>query len=417
MIKYEKFELANGLRVLVHEDKSTPLVAVNIVYNVGARDENPHRTGFAHLFEHLMFEGSENIKNYDEPLQLAGGTNNAFTSNDITNYYLTLPAENIETAFWLESDRMNGLAFSQEKLEIQQKVVIEEYKQSYLNQPYGDIWLLLHPLCYQRHPYKWPTIGEKIEHIADANLQEVKDFFYSHYAPNNAILTLAGNISSELAKELTEKWFGNIPRRDIKAKDLPQEPLQTKENRLAVERDVPADALLMAFKMEDRMHSNYYHMDLLSDVLSNGKSTRLYEELVKKKGIFNEISAFILGSIDPGLFIFFGRLAEGYSIAEGEAAIWELIEDLKTNEIAEKELEKVKNKLISSEKFDLVSVQNVAMKLGFAELLGDSELINKEFDLYKNVTVDNLQQAAKDYLVKNRCNVIEYKALPVEEEA
>lgn len=417
MIKYEKFELDNGLKILVHEDTSTPLVAMNIVYNVGARDENPERTGFAHLFEHLMFEGSENIKNYDEPLQNAGGTNNAFTSNDITNYYLTLPAENVETAFWLESDRMNGLAFSQEKLEIQQKVVIEEYKQSYLNQPYGDIWLLLHPLCYKVHPYKWPTIGEKIEHIADAKLQDVKDFFFAHYAPNNAILTLAGNISAAKAKELAEKWFAPIPRRNVASRNLPVEPLQTQENRLVVERDVPADALLMAFKMEDRMHENYYHMDLLSDVLSNGKSTRLYEELVKKKGIFNEVSAFIFGSIDPGLFIFFGRLADGYSIAEGEAAIWEIIEDLKVNGIAEKELEKVKNKLISSEKFDLVSVQNVAMKLAFAELLGDSELINKEFEIYKNITVTDLQQAAINYLIKERCNVIEYKAQPLQEEA
>lgn len=417
MIKYEKFELPNGLKVLVHEDTSTPLVAVNILYNVGARDENPERTGFAHLFEHLMFEGSKNIKNYDEPLQLAGGTNNAFTSNDITNYYLTLPAENIETAFWLESDRMNGLAFSQEKLEIQQKVVIEEYKQSYLNQPYGDIWLLLHPLCYQTHSYKWPTIGEKIEHIADANLEEVKAFFYSHYAPNNAILTLAGNISGAKAKELAEKWFAPIPKRDVKVRAIPVEPLQTKENRMVVERDVPADALLMAFKMEDRMHPNYYHMDLLSDVMSNGKSTILYEELVKKKGIFNEISAFILGSIDPGLFMIFGRLSEGFSIAEGEAAVWEVIEEIKTQGVAERDLEKVKNKLISSEKFELVSVLNVAMKLAFAELLGDSELINKEFDLYTQVTTQDLQNAAQNYLIRERVNIIEYKALLEETEA
>jgi len=412
MISYEKFALDNGLRVLVHEDPSTPMAAINILYDVGARDENESRTGFAHLFEHLMFEGSLNIASYDPPLQLAGGSNNAFTSNDITNYYLTLPATNLETGFWLESDRMLELAFLQEKLDVQKKVVIEEFKQRYLNQPYGDLWLLMRPLVYERHPYLWPTIGKEIRHIEEATLIDVRSFFFSYYAPNNAILTVAGGVKTEEVKLLAEKWFGPVPKRDVPVRNLPEEPEQTKEKRLSVERDVPSDAIMMAFHMGRRTDPDYPACDLASDILSGGKSSRLYEKLVKQRPVFTEIGCYVMGSVDPGLIVIFGKLDKHYTIRDGEEAIWGVLEELKNEPIPEKELEKVKNKLETNEKFSMMNVLNIAMKLGYAELLGDADLVNKDLDLYRKVTTEEVQQAARKAFVKTNCSVLEYHAQP-----
>lgn len=413
MIEFVKHTLPNGLRVLIHQDHTTPLAAMNIVYDVGARDEHPDKTGFAHLFEHLMFEGSKHIPNYDTPLQLAGGSNNAFTSNDVTNYYLTVPASNIEVGFWLESDRMLELAFSQEKLDVQKKVVSEEFKQRYLNQPYGDIWLLARPLIYKKHPYQWATIGKDLSHIEQATLDDVKDFFYRFYAPNNAVLVVSGNVEVPAMLQLAEKWFGPIPRRNVPQRNLPQEPPQTEERRLRVERDVPSDALLMAFHMPSRTDERYYTFDLLTDILSGGKSSRLYEKLVKEKEIFTEIGAYVMGSHDPGLIIVFGKLEKKFTIAQGEAAVWELLEELKQQPIAEEELAKVKNKWLTQDAFAQLSVLNKAMKLAFAELLGDANMVNREPEIYASITAEKIQQAATMAFQKNNCSILEYKSLHV----
>ncbi len=410
MVNYERFVLGNGLKVLVHEDKTTPMAVMNILYDVGARDEEETMTGFAHLFEHLMFEGSKNIPNYDGPLQNAGGSNNAFTSNDITNYYLTVPAQNIETGFWLESDRMMELAFLQEKLDIQKKVVIEEFKQRYLNQPYGDVWLLLRPLVYKKHPYLWPTIGKEIAHIENASLEDVKHFFFTHYAPNNANLVVAGNVTAAQVKELAEKWFGPIPKRDIPSRNLPVEPPQTEERRMVVERDVPADMITLAFHMPDRNHPDYKTYDLITDILSSGNTCRLYQTLVKEKQMFTEIGAYVMGSIDPGLVVVSGKIDKKFTMQQGENAIWEVLEEFRSKPIPENELQKVKNKLDTREKFALMNVLTIAMKLASSELLGNADMINTELEEYNQVTVQDIQRVSIHVFRRENANVLEYHA-------
>lgn len=408
MINFEKFTLDNGLRVIVHTDKSTPIVAMNILYNVGARDESPDKTGFAHLFEHLMFGGSKNIPSYDTPLEKAGGENNAFTTNDITNYYLTIPKENLETAFWLESDRMLDLAFTPKSLEVQRQVVIEEFKQSYLNQPYGDLWLLLKPLAYQVHPYKWNTIGKEISHIENASMEDVKDFYNRFYNPNNAIMVLAGNIDLEEAQKLSEKWFGGIPAGPENIRNLPKEPVQQEARRLQVERDVPADMLIIAFHMCGRLSPDYQATDLLSDVLSGGPSSRLTRKLVKEQALFSELDAFIMGDMDPGLFVFSGKPNEGVSMEEAEKAIWKEIELLKSELITEKELEKVKNKMESSMIFGEVNILNKAMSLAFYELLGNADDINKEVEKYRDVSAHKINKMARKIFTHENSNTLFY---------
>jgi len=408
MINFEKFTLKNGLKVIVHKDESTPIVAFNLLYNVGARDEHESQTGFAHLFEHLMFGGSINIPNFDEPLQKVGGTNNAFTSNDITNYYITLPKDNLETAFWLDSDRMLSLAFTDKSLEVQRSVVIEEFKQNYLNQPYGDVWLLLRPLAYHNHPYKWATIGKEVSHIENAIMDDVKAFFYKHYLPNNAILTVAGDIELEQIKQLTEKWFGDIPSGNIAERKLPKEPKQTKERRLTVERDVPANALYKVYHMCDKIHSDYHTTDLLSDVLSLGKSSRLYTSLVKEQKLFSEISAYVSGSHDEGLFTISGKLLDGVSFEIAEAAILKQIEFIKRKLVNDGELSKVKNKIESTTQFSETSVLNKAMNLSFAELLGDANDVNLEVGKYQKVTAEDIKRVANEILNETNCSTLIY---------
>lgn len=410
MIDFKKFELENGLRVIYHEDKSTPLVCLNILYDVGARDEAPDKTGFAHLFEHLMFGGSINIPNYDEPLQRAGGENNAFTSNDITNYYLTAPYENIETGFWLESDRMMSLAFSEKSLEVQRNVVIEEFKQRYFNQPYGDVWLLLRPLAYKVHPYKWNTIGKEISHIENAKMEEVKSFFTNHYNPSNAILVVAGNISFEETQRLTQKWFAPIPGKKKDKRNLPEEPVQTEERKLTVEREVPLDAIYKAYHVGARGDEDYHAMDMVSDILSNGKSARLYLELVKSKQLFSEINAYMTGDLDKGLFIISGKLVKGVSMEAAEAAIEEELNKFKNNLPGERELTKIKNKLESILEFSEMSVLNKAMNLASYELMGDASLINKETEKYLKVSAQNISEAINKYVRKENCSTLYYKA-------
>jgi len=402
MIEFDRFTLTNGLRVLVNKDSSSPIVAMNILYDVGARDEDPKRTGFAHLFEHLMFGGSKNIPVYDEPLQKVGGENNAFTNNDITNYYLSLPVNNLETGFWLESDRMMALDFSQKSLDVQKDVVIEEFKQRYLNQPYGDVFLLLRPLSYKVHHYRWPTIGESIDHIKDARLSDVKSFFYSHYAPNNAILSISGNVDTEQIYKLSEKWFGSIEKRNIASRKLDKEPKQTEARTLTEKRDVPSHAIYKAYHMCDRRSELYHSTDLISDILANGLSSRLYQSLVKEKRLFSSINAYIAGSLDPGQFIISGKIMDGICINEADKAINSQLEKLKMEKIPGKELEKVKNKLESSLVFSEISVLNKAMNLGYYELLGDAKLANLEIEKYRNVTSGQMQTIAQDIFdIKN----------------
>lgn len=390
-----KHILANGLRLVHSQDDSTQMVALNILYNVGARDEHPEHTGFAHLFEHLMFGGSVNIPDYDAPLQLAGGENNAWTNNDITNYYLTVPRQNVETGFWLESDRMLSLDFNERSLEVQRGVVMEEFKQRCLNQPYGDVGHLLRPLAYKEHPYQWPTIGKELSHIANATLDEVKDFFFRFYAPNNAVLAVTGNISFEEAVALTEKWFGTIPRRDVPVRRLPQEPVQTEERRLTVERNVPLDALFMAFHMCERAHPDYYAFDILSDILSNGRSSRLNQRLVQEKQLFSSIDASISGSIDAGLFHISGKPSAGVSLEEAEAAVREELKILQNEAIAAQELEKVKNKFESTQIFGNINYLNVATNLAWFELNGEAEDMEREVERYRAVTAGQLQTVAQ----------------------
>ncbi len=410
MIHFTTFTLKNGLRVLVNPAPQTPLTAVNILYGVGARDEDPALTGFAHLFEHLMFGGSRHIPEFDRPLQLAGGENNAFTNNDFTNYYITIPRENLETALWLESDRMLAPDFSQKTLDIQKHVVIEEYKQRYLNQPYGDVWLLLRPLAYKKHPYRWPTIGKDISHIEQATLEQVKDFFYSHYAPNNAYLAFSGNITHEEAQKLTEKWFGDIPARKIKKRSLPDEPPQREKETLTVERKVPAHAIYMTFHMGPRLSGSYYRADLISDILSNGKSSRLEQHLVQNLRLFSDIDAYILGSTDPGLFVISGTLLGGTSMQTAEDAILEMLEQLRKETVPERELTKVKNRLESTWVFSMDNILNRAMNLSYFEYLGDASMINREMETYHRVTPGDIRTEAQNIFREENMSVLYYRA-------
>ncbi|HEX2922007.1 MAG TPA: pitrilysin family protein [Bacteroidales bacterium] len=411
MVSFNRFTLENGLRILVHEDRSTPLVSMNILYDVGSRDEDPEMTGMAHLFEHLMFGGSANIPDYDKPLQLIGAENNAFTNNDITNFYLTVPADNIETGFWVESDRMLELSFSQKSLETQQNVVMEEFKQRYLNQPYGDAILSLRPLAYKVHPYRWPTIGMDLSHIEKVKLEDIKKFFYSHYAPNNAILCLSGNITTSRVFDLASKWFGPIEKRNIAQRRLPVEPLQTDPRTITIEKDVPSDALYKVWHSCARTSNDFQIMDLLTDVLSGGESGRLYVSLVKEKKLFSEINAYVTSDIDPGLIILHGNIMKGVDIRKAEDAVIESIEDLKKEgSIKDAELEKVKNKFESSTVFGNSNALNKAVNLSFMELIGNPDLINTEIEIYRNINSDMIRSASEKYLNHSNCNTLYYKS-------
>ncbi len=386
------------------------MVALNVLYDVGARDEHPDHTGFAHLFEHLMFGGSVHIPDYDTPLQQAGGENNAWTNNDITNYYLTVPRSNVEIGFWLESDRMQELAFSEDSLDVQRGVVMEEFKQRCLNQPYGDTGHLIRALAYKVHPYRWPTIGKELSHIANATLAEVKEFFFHFYAPNNAVLAVTGNISWEETVRLTEKWFGGIPRREVMKRNLPQEPEQTKEHREVVVRDVPVDALFMAYHMCARESSDYYVFDILSDILSNGRSSRLTQKLVQEQHLFSNIDAYISGSRDAGLLHISGKLAKGVSLEQAEAAVHRELDELKNVLVDSHELDKVKNKFESSQIFGNINYLNVATNRAWFELTGQAEDINLEVEKYRAVSASQLMNVAQHTFCEQNRSVLYYKS-------
>jgi len=410
MLNIEKFQLSNGLRVVHYADASSPTVVINTLYDVGAKDEDPDRTGFAHLFEHLMFGGSINIPSYDQPVQQSGGENNAWTSNDITNYYVILPFQNAETGFWLESDRMLSLDFNQRGLDAQKQVVMEEFKQRNLNQPYGDAGHLMRAMAYKIHPYRWPVIGKDLSHIERVALEEVKAFFFSHYVPNNAILSVAGNITLEETKRLAEKWFGSIPARDIKKRNLPAEPLQKEPRFMEVERNVPVNAIYKAYHISDRRSPDYYVFDVISDILANGNSARLYQRLVKKEKLFTEVNAYISGDMEAGLFHLTGKLAKNISFEEANNGLERELEALKTERVGEEELEKVKNKYESGQLFNEINLLNKANNMAYFELLSRAEDMNLEIAKYRAVTVEQIREKAQETFIKGNSSTLYYRA-------
>ncbi|MDP4800038.1 MAG: insulinase family protein [Crocinitomicaceae bacterium] len=407
MIEFERFTLANGLRVLFHKEPATPMAVVNVLYDVGARDESPEQTGFAHLFEHLMFGGSKHIADFDAPLQAAGGQSNAFTSNDITNYYDVLPAHNLDTALWLESDRMLSLAFTPKSLEVQRQVVIEEFKQRYLNQPYGDAWLQLRPLAYQKHPYRWATIGKNIKHIEDATMDDVRAFFKKHYHPGNAILCIVGNFELATIKEKVAHYFGNIPAQAKSPRQLTAEPPQQKFRIKTIQRKVPAGSFYYAFKMGKRLSDSYYLADLLSDHIGNEKTGILYTELQRKKRLVSEITAYITGSIDEGLFVITGKLNPKRTFEELEAAIWPVLAQIKDKKMSKSALQQLILKLRTAKAFQDQGLLNRAMNLSFFELLDAADLLNTESARYEQISTTQLQQYAQELLDKNRCSLLQ----------
>ncbi|MBS1630077.1 MAG: insulinase family protein [Bacteroidetes bacterium] len=410
---FERTVLSNGLRLIVHNDPTTPMVAVNILYDVGARDEEPERTGFAHLFEHLMFGGSVHIPVYDEPLQMAGGENNAYTTNDITNYYVQLPLQNLETAFWLESDRMLSLAFSKKSLDVQRKVVSEEFKEHYLNKPYGDAWQHLRSLAYRVHPYQWMTIGKNLQQIEEAQLSDVKAFFKKHYNPSNAILCVAGNVTLESILPLAEKWFGNIPAGEKFHRDIPQEPRQLEARHARLQAEVPADALYKAWHMPGRNTQAYYACDLITEIMGNGYSSRLYQQLVKEEQWFSSIQCYHTGSLDPGLLVVEGKLSEGRKLEDADAAVCTVLQKLLDEPVHEDELQKAKNKIATTIEFEDMNLLSRANNLAFYELLGNAGYINEEMERYMAVTRELLQSTAAEILRPENCSSLYYeKASP-----
>ena len=409
MIKYEKFTLENGLRVLVHEDHSTPMAIVNIMYDVGSRDENPAKTGFAHLFEHLMFGGSVNVEDFETPLQMAGGENNAYTSNDVTNYYIQIPSENVETAFWLESDRMLSLAFDEKSLDVQRKVVSEEFKEHYINKPYGDVWFKMREMAYEKHPYKWMTIGKELSHIENAGLDDVKNFFFKHYRPINAIMVVAGNVKTAEVKAMAEKWFGDIPSGEKYIRNIPQEPTQTAPRKTEVSADVPLDALYKCWHMDGRLDHGYYVADLISEILGGGGSSRLYQSLVKEKKLFSNIECYHQGTVDHGLLTVEGKLVKGVTLEEAEKAVDEQLDLLKQHGITEKELTKVKNKTESAITFEDMSVMARANSLAFYELLGDASLFNSDREKYFAITLEDILSYSRRIFDEKNSNTLYYR--------
>jgi zinc protease len=410
MMNFERFVLDNGLRILVHEDHSTPMAVVNVMYDVGSRDEDPRRTGFAHLFEHLMFGGSVHIPEYDTPLQLAGGENNAYTSSDVTNYYVQLPTENLETAFWLESDRMLSLAFKKKSLEVQKKVVCEEFKEHYLNKPYGDVWFKIREMAYEKHPYRWLTIGKELSHIEQAELDDVKEFFFRFYRPVNAVMVVAGHVNTPSVVQLAEKWFGDIPSGEKYIRNLMDEPKQVKGRRKEVDAKVPLDAFYKNWHIYSRLDPRYYAADLITEVLGGGGSSRLYQSLVKEKKLFSNIECYHFGTVDPGLLTIEGKLIKGVDMKEAEAAVEEELTKLKKSGIEQKELIKVKNRTEAVIMFEDMNLMNRAGSLAFYEILGDASLMNSELQRYQEVTAESILEQSRIIFDENNSSTLHYYA-------
>jgi len=410
MIQFKEFYLDNGLQALVHEDPRSTMACMNLLYKVGSRNEDPGKTGFAHLFEHLMFGGSKHIENFDTPLQMVGGDNNAFTSTDITNYYITVPKDNIETAFWLESDRMLSLSFDPEVLEVQRKVVLEEFKQRYLNQPYGDIWHLLRPEAYKVHPYRWPTIGKELSHIEEATMDQVKTFFGQFYVPDNAILVLAGAVTVTQVEQLANKWFGPIPKGNFTKPDIPIEPAQKSSRHLEVEAQVPSNALYYTYHMPGRMQKAYHGADLLSNILGRGKSSYLFKELVKERNLFSNISGYITGSADPGLFVISGRLRDNIGFEQAEEGIKQVVDAVLSGGITDQDLERVQNQAEASSVYGELEILNRAMSLAYGAFLGNPNLANEELDIIRAITKKDISDIANTILIEGNRTSLHYKS-------
>ena len=410
MINYSFHTLKNGLKIILHKDLSTALVSVNMLYSVGAKDENSDKTGFAHLFEHLMFSGSKNYKDFDAIVEESAGESNAFTNNDYTDYYITLPSTHLETALMLESDRMHNLNISQKSLDVQKNVVIEEFKQRYLNQPYGDVWMLIRELSYKTHPYQWSTIGKDISHIENASLEDVKSFYNKYYCPNNAILCIAGNFDKKEAMQLCEKYFGRVEKGNEIVRERIKEPVQTQKRELRVKRNVPQSAIYISFPMASRLENEYYAFDLLSDILSNGRSSRLYNRLVKEEKLFTEVNAFITGDVEEGLFVLTGKYADNVNLEEGKDALMRELHKISNEEIDAQEFQKVKNKFESTMAFSQIKNIDIAMNLCYFEHLGNIEQINNEVNSYQNLTVEYVQQVAKKSFKEEKSNILYYEA-------
>ncbi|MBO7280378.1 MAG: insulinase family protein [Bacteroidaceae bacterium] len=408
-MKINRHRLSNGLRIIHACDETLQMVYVNLLYGVGARNEQYEYTGIAHLFEHLMFEGTPEVPSFDEPLERAGGENNAYTNNDITNYYISLPKQNAELAFWMESDRMCNIDLTDESVSVQRQVVIEEFKQEHLNRPYGDVSLLLRPMAFKHHPYRWSTIGRKPSHIANVPVEVLRDFYSRYYAPDNAILAVVGNISFEQVVEWSEKWFGAIPAKGVGRPTLPVEPRQVRQRRKTVYRNVPQDALYMVFHMGGRCDSDFFPCDVISDVLSNGYSGRLMARLVRKKKIFTKIDAFVSDCIDPGLFSIYGRVAEGVSLEKAEEALWYELQLLQTKLVPKSEIEKVRNRFESEHIFRNLSGENLAGNLAVAEWRGSAESLFDEVASYRNVTPEEVRSATRELFRKGNSSVLYYR--------
>ncbi|TSJ81072.1 MAG: insulinase family protein [Candidatus Cardinium sp.] len=409
MIHFEKFTLSNGLQVIVHEDPTSHIAVMNVMYDVGARDEHPLQTGFAHLFEHLMFGGSCNIPAYDTPLQQVGGSNNAYTTTDLANYYCSLPAVNLETAFWLESDRMLGLAFNEKSLEVQRKVVIEEFKEHYLNQPYGDAWHHLTNMAYTTHPYRWPTIGQSVSHIESATMDDVKAFFYKFYRPNHAILVVAGKVTQPQVAALCKKWFEPIPAGLPYHRALPQEPAQVLPRRKVVHGDVPFPMLYKAYHMPGRGMPGYYAAEVLCNLLSEGKSALLYANLVEKQALYTRIDGYTTESFDPGLLVISGSLAEKTPFEAAENGLVAVLDQVKA--ITPIALEKVKNQMETQLVFGQVNLVHRAQELAVATLEGDTNLVNKKIEYIRQVDLEAVQTVAEMILQEQNCSTLHYQII------
>ena len=403
-----KVTLKNGLRVLHMPAADSQMVYVNLLYGVGARDEEYEYTGLAHLLEHLMFEGTRAVPSFDEPLESAGGENNAYTNNDVTNYYISLPKQNAELAFWMESDRMCNITFEKNKVDVQRQVVMEEFKQTTLNRPYGDVSMILRAMAFKKHPYRWSTIGRKLSHIADVPVQQIRKFYKTYYAPDNAVLSVVGNIPFEQVVEWSEKWFGDIPAKGVALRKRPVEPRQVRQRRKVVYRNVPENALYMGFHMGSRLAPDYYPCDVISDILSNGYSGRLLQRLVKEKKLLSKIDAFISGSEDAGMFWIYSRVAPGVSVEVAEIALWSELDALKQELVPQEELEKVRNRFESEYTFRNVSGENLSNNIALAELRGNLDSHFREPELYRAVTAEEVRDAAKELFRRGNSSVLYY---------
>ncbi|MFI3259082.1 MAG: pitrilysin family protein [Rikenellaceae bacterium] len=415
MINYKEKILENGLRVVVGRDRSSKLAAVNMLYCVGARNENPSQTGFAHLFEHLMFKGTEQFPSFDDVVQSASGENNAFTNNDYTDFYITLPKVSIELALAIEADRMRGLRLTDEVLEMEKRVVVEEYKQRYLNQPYGDLMMLVRDMCYKDHPYRWATIGLSPDHITSATMEQVRSFYDRFYRPSNCILSISADIEEEELFEMCEFHFGGIEvSSEAEAVVIPEEREQREARRTEVERDVPATYIVIAFHIGGRTDRNFFVSDVISDLLAGGDSGRLYQHLVKEQGLLSSVNAYVTGDKDPGLFMFTGQLLPETTVEQAEAALWGEIEQLKSELADGYELEKVKNKFEANTLFGEINVMNKAMNMGFYSMVGDLALINREVEIYRGIEAEEIRSVATELFTPSRSNTLIYKAIKTE---